>query len=223
MALAAIGAIASIGSGLLGFSSSKKSAKAQQRAGREEKKRLEFNAAEVERATAINDKAFAFNIDASKAASQFNEQELRKEEADQRWRTAFNETLARRGKRRMMGSQRVAMAASSVAYGGSMTDVMRDSEIETELQIQAEVYNGLRMADKLRSQAAITKYQGEVEAWNLAFQRGEAARKGKFEAEDLRWRGKVAEMGGQAGASAAKMQGYSSLLSGAMNAASFMS
>ena len=129
LAIAAVGS--TVLSGVLGFSSSKKQAKAQLRAGRERKKKLDWNASEVERATEINDKAFAFNIDSTKYSADFNEKQIRKEAAEQRWRTAHNESLSRRAKRRMVGSQRVSMSASGIASGGSMTDVMRDSEIET--------------------------------------------------------------------------------------------
>ncbi len=216
LAIAAVGS--TVLSGVLGFSSSKKQAKAQLRAGRERKKKLDWNASEVERATEINDKAFAFNIDSTKYSADFNEKQIRKEAAEQRWRTAHNESLSRRAKRRMVGSQRVSMSASGIASGGSMTDVMRDSEIETEFEIQSEVYNGLRMADKLTAQADILKYQAEVDAFNLSFKRSEAKRMGALEAKDLRWQGKIAEMGGQAAASASKMQGYASLLNSATSA-----
>tara|TARA_R100000951_G_scaffold111555_1_gene110718 strand:+ start:43 stop:723 length:681 start_codon:yes stop_codon:yes gene_type:complete len=216
LAIAAVGS--SVLSGVLGFSASRKQAKAQLRAGRERKKKLDWNAREVERATEINDKAFAFNIDSTKYSADFNEKQIRKEAAEQRWRTAHNESLSRRAKRRMVGSQRVSMSASGVASGGSMTDVMRDSEIETEFEIQTEVYNGLRMADKLTAQADILKYQAEVDAFNLSFKRSEAKRMGALEAKDLRWQGKIAEMGGQAAASASKMQGYASLLNSATSA-----
>jgi len=216
LAIAAVGS--SVLSGVLGFSASRKQAKAQLRAGRENKRRLDWNATEVERATEINDKAFAFNIDSTKYSADFNEKQIRKEAAEQRWRIAHNESLSRRAKRRMVGSQRVSMSASGVASGGSMTDVMRDSEIETEFEIQTEVYNGLRMADKLTAQADILKYQAEVDAFNLSFKRSEAKRMGALEAKDLRWQGKIAEMGGQAAASASKMQGYASLLNSATSA-----
>ena len=216
LAIAAVGS--TVLSGVLGFSSSKKQAKAQLRAGRERKKKLDWNASEVERATEINDKAFAFNIDSTKYSADFNEKQIRKEAAEQRWRTAHNESLSRRAKRRMVGSQRVSMSASGIASGGSMTDVMRDSEIETEFEIQTEVYNGLRMADKLTAQADILKYQAEVDAFNLSFKRSEAKRMGALEAKDLRWQGKIAEMGGQSAASASKMQGYASLLNSATSA-----
>ena len=100
--------------GFLGYKASKKEAKAALAAGRERKARLNWNADEVERATAINDKSFAFNIDASKYSADFNEKQIRKEAAEQRWRTAHNESLSRRAKRRMVGSQRVSMSASGI-------------------------------------------------------------------------------------------------------------
>ena len=201
-----------------GFSlySSGKSSKAILRAGREEGKRLKWNADEAEKTAEINDQSYAFNIESSKWANKFNESEIRKEELYTRWKTGLNGTLARRQKRRYRGARRVIMASSGVASGGSMTDVMRDSEIETEIQIQSEVYEGLRQADKLHRQANIQRYKGEVEAWNLEFERGENKRLSKLEAEDLRWQAKVAEMGGQAGASAIKRQGYGQVLNSAI-------
>jgi hypothetical protein len=211
---------ATVGAGAMGASSSKKQAKAQKQAAYEESKRLRWNAAEALRAGRINDLAFAYNIDASKLAANYNEQQLRKEAAYTEWLGAANESASRKAKRRFYGSQVVAAGASGVAISGSTRDVMIDTEREMEAEIQANAYNSLRQADKLRAQADITKFQGENEAWNLAFQRKEAKRQSKLESEDLRWRAKVAEMGGQSGASAAKTQGYATILNTASSVAS---
>jgi len=199
---------------LYGMSSSKKAAKAAQRAAREEASRIRWNADEVERSVEINDQAFAYNIEASEIASKFNVEQLNREAAFTEWATAFNDTIGRRQKRRQQGSQVVAIARSGVTSSSSGYDVMRDSEIETELELQSNSYVGLRQANKLRQQAEITRIQGENEAWNLNFQRTEEKRMGALEAEDLRWQAKVAEMGGAAQASALKRQGTAQLLNG---------
>ena len=208
------GLILQAGSMLYGMSSSKKAAKAAQRAAREEASRIRWNADEVERSVEINDQAFAYNIEASEIASKFNVEQLNREAAFTEWATAFNDTIGRRQKRRQQGSQVVAIARSGVASSSSGYDVMRDSEIETELELQSNSYVGLRQAHKLRQQAEITRIQGENEAWNLNFQRTEEKRMGYLEAEDLRWQAKVAEMGGVSQASALKRQGTAQLLNG---------
>jgi hypothetical protein len=199
---------------LYGMSSSKKAAKAAKRAAKEEASRIRWNADEVERSVEINDQAFAYNIEASEIASKFNVEQLNREAAFAEWATAYNDTIGRRQKRRQQGSQVVAIARSGVTSSSSGYDVMRDSEIETELELQANAYAGLRQAHKLRQQAEITRIQGENEAWNLNFQRTEEKRMGALEAKDLRWQAKVAEMGGSSRASALRRQGTAQLLDG---------
>ena len=214
MGVAIATAAVAIGSALFGASSSRKAAKAAKRAAKEEAGRIRWNADEVERAVEINDQAFAYNIEASEIASKFNVEQLNREAAYTEWATAFNDTIGRRQKRRQQGSQVVAIARSGVTSSSSGYDVMRDSEIETELELQANAYAGLRQAHKLRQQAEITRIQGENQAWNLNFQRTEEKRMGALEAKDLRWQAKVAEMGGSSQASALKRQGTAQLLNG---------
>lgn len=205
--------------GGMSWSASKRAAKAAAKAAKENAARLRWNADEVEKTADINNLAFLFNIDANKVATDFNVAQIKQEEAHVRWQTAHNETLARRAKRRMQGSQLVAATASGVdARASSSYDVMRDSEMEMEAQIQGEVYSGLRQANKLFSQAEITRVQGENKAWNLEFQRTENLRMSRLEAEDTRWRAKVVEMGGQAQASSLKSQGTATLLNTAISA-----
>ena len=199
---------------LYGMSSSNKAARAAKRAGREEGSRLRWNADEVERAVEINDQAFAYNIEANEIANEFNVEQLNREAAYTEWATAYNDRLGRRQKRRQQGSQVVAIARSGVTSSSSGYDVMRDSEIEIELELQANAYAGLRQAQKLKQQAEITRIQGENQAWNLKFQRSEEKRTGALEAKDLRWMAKVAEMGGSSQASALKRQGTAQLLNG---------
>ena len=200
--------------GIYGAYSSRKAAEASLEAAKEEAERIRWNADEVERSVEINDQAFAYNIDASEIATKFNVEQLNREAAFIEWATAFNDTLGRRQKRRQQGSQVVAIAKSGVTSSSSGYDVMRDSEIETELDLQANAYNGLRQANKLKAQAEITKIQGENEAWNLKFQRKEENRMGYLEAEDLRWQAKVAEQGGMSQAASLKRQGTAQLLNG---------
>jgi len=212
-----MGVVATIGvvaSAAYGAYSSKKAGKAALAAGREEASRIRWNADEVERSVDINDQAFAYNIEASEIANKFNVEQLNREAAFTEWATAFNDTIGRRQKRRQQGSQVVAIARSGVASSSSGYDVMRDSEIETELELQANAYAGLRQAHKLRQQAEITRIQGENQAWNLNFQRAEEKRMGALEAKDLRWQAKVAEMGGTSRASALRRQGTAQLLDG---------
>ena len=211
---------ATVVSGAVGYAGSKKGAKAALAAGKEASDRLKWNADEIEKTVAINDQAYAYNIEASEIATDFNTNQLIKESAFMEWQTGFNESIARRGKTRQMGSQIVAMGASGVTTSSSGYDVMRDSEVEMEMQIQADVYTGLKQASRLKSQAEIVKIQGENEAWNLKFQREEETRVGALEAEDTRWQAKIAEMGGQAQASSIKRQGTAQLLNSVTSAAS---
>ena len=194
--------------------SSRQGGKAALAAAKEEASRIRWNADEVERSVEINDQAFAYNIEASEIANKFNVEQLNREAAFTEWATAFNDTIGRRQKRRQQGSQVVAIARSGVTSSSSGYDVMRDSEIETELELQSNSYVGLRQAHKLRQQAEITRIQGENEAWNLNFQRAEEKRMGALEAKDLRWQAKVAEMGGTSRASALRRQGTAQLLDG---------
>tara|TARA_R100001198_G_C5236761_1_gene214560 strand:+ start:1809 stop:2510 length:702 start_codon:yes stop_codon:yes gene_type:complete len=195
------------------------SAKAAAKAGDEKAARLTWNAEEVERAQDINDKAYIYNINSQKITSEFNDKSRKKQIAFQNWATKHNDTITLRSGMRQRGSQRVAMSSSGVASGGSMTDVMRYSEIEYNLNRQAELYRGLYEVDRLFDIASIKKYEEDNKAWNLNFARSEAKRNSALEAKDLRWQAKIAHMGGQAGAQAAKTQGFANTLNTVMRAA----
>lgn len=86
--------------------------------------------------------------------------------------TARNEEQLRRQNRDLAGSNAAAIAESGIANGGSVLDVVRDSETRAELD-----------ALKLR-------YQGATESKNLRFQAGEARMRSQL-ARDMAKRARI--------------------------------
>jgi hypothetical protein len=95
---------------------------------------------------------------------------------------AFDTENARRGKERLLSTQRAVMGASGVEFGGSPLLVAIDTAREAELAIEADRFQSRLRQQELRDQAALSTFRaGELRATGRNY-----LSVGRFEAQAAR-------------------------------------
>lgn len=198
----ALGALSLVGGGLSFFGAQQQAAAAE-RMGQYnyavQKAQMEMQAAQAAQVARAQAEVSAFN-----AATAQNEAARVENEARERARRI------REDNRRLIGSQIAAYGKSGVAMEGSPLAIVSDTAAMGELSAADAMYEGDAKRQSLLGEAQIHNYQRQFSLLNQDAQEWNRANAGAFAMPHL--------IEGRNKASALRMQGFSSLLSGAGSA-----
>lgn len=99
---------------------------------------------------------------AAKNAGDFNAAILNQNAVTERQMAGEREEAQRRTARRVLGSQRAALAQSGIGLDGSAADVMQQSAANAELDALTTRYEGELRSRGMETQARLERYQGKA-------------------------------------------------------------
>lgn len=180
---------------------------------------LEGNANEVLETAKINAELNQRNTEVINNVAKFNER-LAIKSANRTEEVARQLAAAKEKEgRRLSATQQVQYLASGVGLSGTAQDVMNDSRIENQMDVLNILYNGMREADSILSQAQAIKYKGEVDVYNSKAKTREIIRTAAVDAENLRKEATLNRIKGDVTASSYRAQANAVMLDGVTNTA----
>ena len=205
-ALGAVSAVAGIAGGLKSSKAAKQQAAMAKKAADFNANILEGNADEVLTTANINAELNKKNTEVIKNFAAFNESQAIQGAKRVEFVTELAATRKKQEGERLTAAQTAAYTASGVTLSGSALDVMNDSRQQNNMDVLSIVYNGMVEASSMRSQAAMIKYQGEVDVYNSESKTKEILRTAAVDAENLRKEAELNRIRGDVAASSYKRQ-----------------